>query len=175
MSYRRRAVYRSGVGAGLSALFLDILKQAELRFYLKNPVDSMEKLRRLILWRMLGEEAGSAYVFLLNRRRRCVRIARLCRRNVRLTDSYIEYIVETVLTEGAVGFFVAHNHANEPLSPSPDDFRLTATLERIAAVVLRERCAFLGHYITDGFDMVKIETGARKDSDATLRFDADLT
>lgn len=158
MSYKRLAVSRkSEVPEKLVTLSEDILKQAELRRILREPVKDTCAVRRLVMWRMLGEAAESAYVFLLNSRRRGIRTEILYKKGIRLTDSYADYVKKAALDEGASYFVVAHNHVNEPLVPSPDDIRLTMMLENLANGELKGKCTFLGHYITSEFDVLKIE------------------
>ncbi len=96
-------------------------------------------------------------MFFFDRSFRCVKTLCVCRNGIRMQDSYGEKIVRGMRTWGAAYFAAAHNHVNEPLIPSPDDIRLTYTLIRCAEEQLSGKSAFLGHYITDGFDAVKIE------------------
>lgn len=141
----------------LRALSEDVVKQAELRRILREPVKDSGGVGRLVMWRMCGEAAESAYVFLLNSRHRCIGTEILYKKGIRLTDSYTDYIKKAALDEGASYFIVAHNHVNEPLVPSPDDLRLTMVLEDLANGELEGKCTFLGHYITSEFDVIKIE------------------
>lgn len=139
------------------SLSADILKQTELRRILREPVRDAYAVRRLVMWRMFREEAGSAYAFFLNSRRRCVRTERLCQNGIRMTDSYTDCVKQAALRDGAAYFIVAHNHVNEPLVPSPDDLRLTMLFDSLADGELKGQCTFLGHYITSEFDVIKIE------------------
>lgn len=158
MSYKKWTVNRRpDVPEKLVSLSADILKQTELRRALREPVGDAHAVRRLVVWRMFREDAGSAYAFFLNSRRRCIRTERLCENGIRMTDSYTDCIKQAALRDGAAYFIVAHNHVGEPLVPSPDDLQLTMLLDDLAEGELKGKCIFLGHYITSEFDVIKIE------------------
>ncbi len=140
-----------------SRVWEDVLKQSELRRFLSFPAEGEEGRRRLMLWRLFGEPEDTAYLFFFDRRFFCIKTLCVCRRGIRLRDSYRDTVVCEMKENGAVYFAAAHNHVNEPLIPSPDDLKLTYTMLRCAQEELWGKGAFLGHYITDGFASVKIE------------------
>jgi len=138
-------------------LWSDAVKQSELRRLLFLPLRNEEDRRRLALWRMFGEAKDSAFLFMFDRQFRCVKCIFVYGKGIRMKDSYAE-VVEMEAKEARVRYFAAvHNHVNEPLIPSPDDWVLTNTLLRCGERCFGKREAFLGHFITDGFSVVAME------------------
>lgn len=133
------------------------MKQTELRRLLSISLRTEEGRRRLAMWCLFGEEEDTAYVFFFDRRYRCVKTVCVYDGGIRMADSYSQRIARTAEECGAMYFAAAHNHVNEPLSPSPDDIRLTYTLIQCGEECFGRPSAFLGHYITDGLEAVKIE------------------
>ncbi len=139
-----------------SRVVRDVLKQAELRRRMQIPARSEEERRRLMIWRLMGEPADTAYIFFFDKKFRCRKTVCACRCGIRLWDSYADMIVRQTEEMGTVYFSAAHNHVDEPLIPSPDDLRLTYVMKQDVCERLWGEGAFLGHYITDGFASVKI-------------------
>lgn len=157
MSYKRLKECRCrGVSQDSPKLWEDIAKQTELSLLVSMSLRNESDRKRLVIWRLFGERPDSAFVFFFDRDFRCVKILCVCWAGIRLEDSYAERIVRCFSELGAAYYAVAHNHVDEPMSPSPDDIVLTRTLVRISNERLAGSSVFLGHYITDGFETVKI-------------------
>jgi len=134
----------------------DILKEAVLRHLLTRTFPDDRDLCRLALWRMLGEPAECAFLFVFDSRRRCIRTERICRNGVRMTDSYPEHIRNILIESRGSSFMLAHNHKGGPLAPSPDDIHLTLSIRKMASEIQPAAVVFLGHFITDGTHVGRI-------------------
>lgn len=105
----------------------------------------------------LGE--GHAFAFFLDRNRRLIKTLRL-KKDKKPTDATVLESISSVLSsEGRCRyFFIAHNHKNKPLIPSPEDIITTDT---VSETYRDSSVKFLGHFITSGLDYVCLTEGAR--------------
>lgn len=156
MSYKRVGILRRSDLREINKPLEDAFKYAEYHHALKEPVSSEWLLRRLVLWRLYGEQAETAYAFLFDKKHICVSVVPLCKNGVRLWDFYRDAIVPSVSGRKIVSFALAHSHMGMPLVPSPDDLRLTAEMKELGEKMFPKQEGFRGHFITDNFNVVKI-------------------
>ena len=136
----------------------DALIQSELRRLIASPLRTEHARRLLSMWMFADKKKKNAYACFYNRNYLCVKILTLYEDGIRLRESYADEIVRWFEKTGARYFSIVHNHINEPLVPSPDDIKLTYTFCQCARERLRGGdTAFLGHYITDGQESVRID------------------
>jgi len=136
-------------------LIYDVLRQAEIRAMVAEPLSDDGRIKQLFMWRLFSEKCDNAYIIYLDSRFMCIKTEKISLNGVRLRDSYTDHIIRQCEKLGASYFAAAHSHINEPLVPSPDDIKLT---QRLESVWINKKRAFLGHYIVKGTDILKINT-----------------
>ncbi len=137
-------------------LYKAVVKEAELRRMLKGIEPEETAVRRLVIWQLYGEEAETAFLFLINKAGTRVEVKPLCIGGVRQRESYVQYAKQQLLQWGTGYFCIAHNHETEDLTPSIHDLVLTEAMEDMAEELPKGQITFLGHYITNGFKIEKV-------------------
>jgi len=139
-------------------LWSEAAKEAELRLHLGECMTDEQAIRRLVLWQQWAEPDETAHIFLADRKGFFLKRFCIYGNGVRMRESYVCYLKSEISNLEAAYFFAVHNHADKNTDPSPDDILLTAAIESLTKWLLSGNTEFLGHYITNGFKVIKIDS-----------------